>query len=507
LAVSAAPLFAQEHKSRVTHYDLEIIPDFTAKSIRIRTSMTIDNPALDKQFSFGLSGKYKVISAREGGAAVRFEQTGNNLELSLDKPLNHVRFEIVTTGTPGNSGDEDRAVIDDTSLFLLWSDRFYPTDLQDWATVTTRLTLPTRFKAVAPGKLIREKRTGNSIEHVFATTRPTVAYSVLADSEWIETKRRVAGIEITTELYPGSQKFAEQIFRTSGDVLQFFSKLHGGYFFDGFRFVTVHGMYARRAFCGFVGYEPGYLAKEMNSTGFDAHETSLLWWGYSTRGRGPGAFQWTEGFGDYDEVLYCEARHKPLAEILQYFRDQYLATPADQDVLYTALRGSTPQQFIHGKYPWLMQELRIEIGDAAFYRGMQLLFGTYKYRTFELNDLIGVFEKSSGRSLKTWRSQWLDRKGVPVIGYRFQVLQSAAEFRVHCHFEQLGQIYDLPLEIGIEDAAGTTTRRFRLADRMDDFDFDVPRRPSKIELDPHARILMVKKRLKTFPRNRAAQPR
>ena len=42
------------------------------------------------------------------------------------------------SGTPGKSAGESRPVIDDDSLFLLWSDRFYPADFDDWTLLRTR---------------------------------------------------------------------------------------------------------------------------------------------------------------------------------------------------------------------------------------------------------------------------------------------------------------------------------------------------------------------------------
>ena len=93
-------------------------------------------------------------------------------------------------------------------------------------------------------------------------------------------------------------------------------------------------MYARRAFTGFVGYEPGYLERTLERDGYDGHETALLWWGYATRGEGPGAFQWTEGFGDYVEILYAEGTGKPVPYNMQRARDAFLAmNPRPDDML------------------------------------------------------------------------------------------------------------------------------------------------------------------------------
>lgn len=260
----------------------------------------------------------------------------------------------------------------------------------------------------------------------------TVSYSVIADSRWIRSERQVSRFRIVTLLHPESQKYTAQIFSTSADVLKFFSELHGCYPLDQFAFVTIPGMYARRAFAGWVGYSPEYLEKEMARTGYDAHETSLLWWGLTSHSRGPGSWQWTEGLGDYVEVMYGEARKKPLPQNFVRFRSDYLASPPEQDVPYDQLRGNTPQKIVHGKYPWTTQVMRERIGDNAFRRGIRLLFDRFRFRTFSMEEFIATFEQASGQSLSWWREQWLERKGVPVVAFESSIAPSGNGYRITC---------------------------------------------------------------------------
>jgi aminopeptidase N len=262
------------------------------------------------------------------------------------------------------------------------------------------------------------------------------------------------------------------------------------YPFEQFSFVTITGMYARRAFPGFVGYTPQYLEKEFTTTGHDAHETSLLWWGYTTRGEGPGSFQWTEGFGDYVEILYDETYQKPIPKIFERFRAEYLALPSEQDVPYTDLRGNTPQKIVHGKYPWLMHLVRYTVGDSAFISGLRLLFKRYRQRTFSMDEFIATLEEGSGQSLQWWREEWLERKGVPDIAFSSRVEKLDDSSRVVCDIEQRGNVYHLPLEIGIRTSRGLQVEKVQLVDQQMMFTFDVREEPSEIVLDPERWILM-----------------
>jgi hypothetical protein len=193
---------------------------------------------------------------------------------------------VATTAKPGKSHDEDAAVIDEDSLYLLWSDRFYPIDFDHWAPVRTSLILPAGFKTVAPGHVMRSETVDGAQKLLFETTQPTVCYSVFADRRWSRNERVVNGLKIITLLHPEQDKYADKILAGCGDVLKFFTDLHGYYPGEQFSFVTVAGMRGRLALNGYIAYWPTFLDREMERTGYDAHETSLLWWATPLVARG-----------------------------------------------------------------------------------------------------------------------------------------------------------------------------------------------------------------------------
>lgn len=373
----------------------------------IEARIEIETETPHCSFEFGLNNRYSEVKVTANGRPARLRRDGNSTTVLLEESVRRATLVFELEGEMGNSAGEDRSVIAEESLFLLWSDLFYPVDFQEWSLLRTTLVLPARFKAIAPGRRIDVQRRGENAEWLFEATQPIRAASVFADSRWIEWERVVDGFKIQALLFPENARHADQIISSSADVLKYYAALHGAYPFDQFGFITLEGMDGRRAFPGFVGYSPGYLEKEMSETGYDAHETALLYWGYTSAGRGPGSFAWTEGLGDYVEFLYNESRGKPVPKIFEYFRGEYLKLPADQDRHYTKL-GGAPQELIHGKYPWIMQALRTEIGDKAFRNGIRLLFDRYRWRTFTMAEFVATFEESGGRSLQGWQTAWLE---------------------------------------------------------------------------------------------------
>jgi hypothetical protein len=387
----AAAQFAA-HTYDIRRYEVTIRPDFATGDLLIDTHIDLDNATGAPAFRFGLSTQFGSVAATANGREADVHRTGGVIEISAPPRTRDVRLLVTTRGRSLKSEDEDRPVIDQDSLFLLWSDRFYPIDFADWAVVKTSVLLPKGMTPIAPGTLTSTRTTDEGVWHVFESAKPAVQFSVFADRRWIRTERSVGGVRMVTLLHPDVQQFADTLLKTSGDVIAYYTQLHGYYPADSFAFVTLSGMFARRAFAGFIGYEPRYLAQTMARDGYDGHETALLWWGYAAHGEGPGAFQWTEGFGDYVEMLYAEARQKPVPFNLQRARDAFLAITPTPDLALGELKGNSPQPLIHGRLPWVMAAVRERVGDAVFRRAIRTLFDRYRYRTFTLDQFISIFE-------------------------------------------------------------------------------------------------------------------
>ncbi|MFO7891995.1 MAG: hypothetical protein R6V04_16835 [bacterium] len=471
------------------HYDLNIIPDFNQQSIDLKVTIIVNNYSLEDSLWFGLNQKLEYLDVKNGKNPVQYERKDNWVLIILQNPQLEIQLNFNIKGNPGICTNEQRHTIEDSSLFLLWSERFYPIDFEDWATVKTTIVLPKGFLAVAPGKLIKNIEKDNTIEYQFETTEPAVCYSVFADNRWLHTEKTINNIPIHTFLHPQSQKYVDQILTSSAEIINYYSQIFCPYSFDQFCFITLDGIYARRAFCGYVGYSPEYLKKEFTSTGHDAHESALLWWGYTLRGTGPGAFQWTEGFGDYAEFMYDEAYGKPIPPIFQHFREEYLKIPREEDKYYYEL-GGAPQKYIHGKYPWLMHILRYKIGNKAFQNALHYLFSKYLYQTFTMDEFVNTLQKGAGQPLNWWKEEWLERKGVPELTVTAEIMPVSEGYSLMLDIEQEEAVYHLPVEVEFEIDDKTIIKKIDLNEKEEQYTFQFDSRPEQVLLDPNGWILM-----------------
>ena len=481
---------AQE--AHVVHYDIAIAPDFTTRRLKVVSEIILADAQRASSYTFVLNPRFDSVTVQVNHARAVFERSGRNLTVALGAAAARTTLQIAASGALGRSDDEERSVIGQHDLFLLWSDGWYPAARTDWAATRIAVTLPDSFKVIAPGVEVARTSSKGATRHVFESREPIGPISVFADTRWLRRDSVINGIPITLLLHPRSVRFADSLFRSSADVLAFFAELHG-MAPARFGFITQDSMFARRAYSGFIGYEPNWLEAELARTGYDAHETSLLWWGGMTRGRGPGAWQWTEGLGDYVEVLYSEARGLPLPGNFARFREQYLSMSFADEPVITALNGSTPQKVVHGKYPWLMHVLRYRIGDDAFKRGIRLLFTRYRYRTFTLSELVQVFAEAAGKSLDWWQAEWLESAGVPDLLLSYAVSRAGSRVQLTGTIEQQEKIYHLPIELGLYTGSKIEVRRVDLAAAVTPISFELSAAPDSIRLDPHGWILARKR--------------
>jgi hypothetical protein len=474
----------------VQQCELLIHPDLASGRLRLTATLEIANPSDEKEFTFLLAAWYDSIAVRSRAGAAAVARDGDVVTVRVARSAPHEQLVFHLSGMPGKSGGDDRPVLADSSIYLLWSDRFYPVDFDDWAIVVTQLELPRGFRVFAPGRrVLSADRAALHVER-YQTSEPIRAASVLADTRWVETERTIAGYPMRTLLHPGSQAYAEQILRTSADVLSFYTSRFGPYAFDQFTFATVEGIFARRAVAAGVIYNPRYLSEELRTTGHDAHETALLWWFYAIAGRGPGSYQWTEGFGDYAEMMYDEARGVPVPADFESYRRGYLrmaGTPDEPPI--TAPRGPLAGNFVHGRLPWVMHLLRFAVGDSAFDRGVRLLFDRWRFQSFTLDEFAATLAEGTGQPLDWWRREWLERGGVPELMWRAEITPDSGGHRVTVSIRQASAIYNLPLEIGFESAEGLRIERVQLDERAREFRFWFASEPTRVVIDPHRWLL------------------
>ena len=153
------------------------------------------------------------------------------------------------------------------------------------------------------------------------------------------------------------------------------------------------------------------------------HETAHQWW-YAVVGNNEVAYPWLdEGLTEFTTSVFYEKNpsynvdyDKRIADamagyILYYdtFKNINKDTSMSRRVCdYADSFEYTYMTYVKGEL--MFESLRKTLGDANFFGGLKCYYETYKFRNAAPDDLIGCFEKTSGRELKNFFDSWVEGK-------------------------------------------------------------------------------------------------
>ncbi len=233
-------------------------------------------------------------------------------------------------------------------------------------------------------------------------------------------------------------------------------------------------------------------ALDVTSDDLVAHELGHQWFGDLVTCRDFAHGWLNEGFATYMEHLDREVR-LGLDEYHHFLdRDQrsYLDEAASR---YTRAlvedRYEAPidvfDRHLYEKGGLVVHLLRMELGDAAFFAGLQAYLTRHAHGVVETRDLQRALEDSSGRSLGAFFAQWVARPGHAKL--RVGLTHEKGKLIVTTRQETTPFV--LPLELAVVTASGARTVTLELTNQEAVYAVAVDGEPMFVVVDPRHRIL------------------
>jgi hypothetical protein len=194
---------------------------------------------------------------------------------------------------------------------------------------------------------------------------------------------------------------------------------------------------------------------------FIAHEIAHQWWGQAVGWKNYHE-QWiSEGFAQYFAAMYADKERGPdtFSSIVKQMR-RWSIEMSPQGPVYLGYRlghirddGRVFRALVYNKGAMVLHMLRRLVGDDAFFAGLRDFYQTWRFKKAGTDDFRVAMEKAAGgRSLERFFDRWIYAAGVPTV--RFAYTADSSSLRVH--FEQGGDVYDLPVTVTIGYADGTS---------------------------------------------------
>jgi len=363
-----------------------------------------------------------------------------------------------------------RALAAPEGSFLPGAALWYPDPGRRFA-YRVRLTLPAGQKGLVPGELLKESDGAEGYRAEYDYPQPADGIDLMAGPYVVaERALKLPGgrdIKLRTWFHAELGELSAGYLEDSARYIERYSKLIGDYPFGMFSVV------ASPTPTGFGMPSLTYLGRDVLRLPFIratslGHEVLHNWWGNGvvpdwSRGN------WSEGLTTFlADYAYKEDAGEDAAREMRlgWLRD-LAAVPPDEDSAlkdFTSRRHGISSIVGYNKSAMVFLMLRDTIGKDAFERGLKVLWQRHRFQTAAWSNLEAAFVQASGRPLRGFFRQWVERPGVPTIKLE------AAEQRggkLRLRVAQSGtQALRLPVRLvapghsetrWIETAPGTTT--------------------------------------------------
>ena len=408
---------------------------------------------LDAQdFEFGRvawmhKGQLETLSYRYDNQEIQIylpeeASVGDTVELEV----NYVAFP------EKNSGEGSAAITDTKGLYfidpmdtipgkptMLWtqgetqhSSKWFPTidRPNERLTHDIYLTVPDSMVSISNGRLLKEESLGNGMrkDH-WKMDLPHAPYLVaIAVGDFAKVTASHGDLPLGYYVEKGFEKGAAKVFASTPEMISYFEKRLGVPFpWQKYDQIVVRDFVsgAMENTTASIFMEELLLdEREALDSEWDyiiAHELFHQWFGDLVTAESWSNLTLNEAFANYSEYLWNEKR---------YGQDQADLKLVVEKEGYLAEADAEPKELIRFNYAdaedlfdahsynkggLVLHMLRRELGDAAFFKGLNLYLTQHAFQAVEAHDLRLAMERVSGRDLNWFFNQWFFAKGHPEL--------------------------------------------------------------------------------------------
>jgi hypothetical protein len=447
------------------------------------------------------------VSAREYGRLLAVRVRGQNaVVVSFPAPLPaglKVTLDIAYSGTvtpqavdreamgqaqiPGDEPMEAR--LEESYLYSNQTYWYPQAPASGYATATLHVRVPQNFSCVASGELVesaaadeRAAKPGPQRRRfTFVATRPARYFACLI-TPLAQAASRALRIQPSFTLQvranPRLQRLVKPLADTAGEVLEYYASLMGDSPYPDATVAAIEWKVPG-------GHSPAYMAVlnqpvpgasslsyrndpayfEGFPEFFIAHELAHQWWGQAVGWKNYHEQWLSEGLSQYFAALYAGHVRGPstFESIMRRFR-QTSADNEDQGPIYLGYRAGhikgdsrVFRAVVYNKSAAVLHMLHRLVGDEAFYRGLRRFYTTYRFQKAGSDDLRRAMEAESGQVLGRFFEQWIYGDRLPDVTYSVRVEDTPRGLEAVVRFEQVGQPFDVPVTVSVDDGSGRAT--------------------------------------------------
>ncbi|MGH7652196.1 MAG: M1 family aminopeptidase [Gemmatimonadaceae bacterium] len=478
------------HAERVRTYDLQhqsttVRFDWSRNAVVGTTTLTIAglpgapplaNVAID-------AGDMTIKRVAANSRPLKYDYDGHTLTVHLARPLHAAAKTSITIDYDG--ANRTKGAYFRPARHIVWTqgetedNRYwvptydFPNDKTTWEFY---IWTAKGERALSNGRLAGSRVVGDSIEWHWVLEKPASTYlmttvignyTVLQDKPW-----RTATIGYWT--YPDSVDAAWRGFGKTPAAVDVFSRKTGvpypwnkydqivipEFQYGGMENVTATSQNDTEILL------PAWAVPEISADDLMSHELGHQWFGDLLTTRRWADVWLNEGFATFMEQIFREEDKGVDEGAIDRLGTHEQTIEADRrarrPIVYGKWVNDPIEVFFSGHiYPkgaTILQMLRHQLGDAAFWKAMNHYTTSHEYANVVTADLEKAFEESTGNDYKTFFQQWVYGAGFPIfqVSYRYdpsskRVTVSATEVQPR---DSLTGYFDVDSDIEVRTDSG-----------------------------------------------------
>lgn len=368
-------------------------------------------------------------------------------------------------------------------------------------TAEISITAPSKYVTLSNGKLTSQVKNANGTRtDTWKMDLPHSPYLfMMAVGNFKIYRDKWKTKEVNYYLEPAYAPYAKQIFGTTPEMIEFFSKTLGIDFpWNKYSQIivrdyvsgamenttaTLHGAYVQRSPREMLDENFGQAESTI------AHELFHQWFGDYVTAESWSNLTVNESFANFSEVLWAEHKYgKDAADEHNYeAMSQYLGS--EKDALKNLVRFHYVDKeevfdlVSYQKGGRILNMMRNYLGEKVFYKGLNIYLKQNALKNGEAHQLRLAMEEASGQDMNWFFNQWYFNAGHPKVKIDYAWDDGSKTQKVTIKQTQENTVFTLPLAIDIYTNGIKKRHQVTLSTAEQTFAFASATKPELVNVD------------------------
>lgn len=421
----------------------------------------------------------------------------------------HLRF-VTPSETSGHIGPE--------GVYLSSETGWYPDLAGSLASYALTVEIPGGWTTVSQGRggakqdCTKPRSDGSCVSLQTWTSGVTEALTLVANRFTVTTRdwkgANGQAVRLATYLFPDDAALADEYLDATVKYLDTYVPLLGAFPFE--QFAVVENFFASGlGMPSFTLLGSGSIKRHYTQPYALGHEIVHSWIGNAVWNR-PESGNWVEGLTTYltnyywHELIHDDRQAREQRRLMLQGYSLYVTPQLDYPIAAFQRKSDERDNAIgYQKAAMVFHQLRLEIGDEAFWRGVKQVVADLSGRHADWQDLERIFTQTSGRELRWFFGQWIERPGAPAVAIAEATASPNRDqpgaYRLRVRLTREGGAFRFILPLAIVMEGSTTLVAVALAAEQHDVELVVPAEPLNLSIDPDFMSLQRLKREQLAP--------